>query len=394
MATLQKLPSASLPRPYGSRANRSALDGLRQGLRRFLFSDYFILYISIGYFVILALGLISEDTKTIYEPLNLANMLSNVWPLLAIAVGQTMVLLIGGIDLSQTSIMAITSVAGAVIMSSKVDPVLFEKSPLWGTILTENGGLLGGYDYAWIAAVLVMLLIGLLIGLLNGLAITRFNMPPFMVTLVSMSFFSALAIYLVKTENVRNLPEAYINLGKGDLISVYLGEKVKEISRRDVLSLITYPAMIAAALALVMNLLLTRTVFGRQVYAVGTNRRTAKVSGVPTVRVTILIYMLSGLCAAVAGILYSARLEGGRPTLGDNMLLNVVGATVIGGTSLFGGKGKIKWTFFGVIFFVLLENSLTKMNLSAFYIDIVKGSIILLAALVDVTRTRLLAQER
>jgi ribose/xylose/arabinose/galactoside ABC-type transport system permease subunit len=387
MATYQEFPGPGFLPVY--ERSRSFSDSIRRGFRRFLFSDYFTLYISIGYFLILA-----SRIETIYQPLNLTNMLSNVWPLLAIAVGQTFVLLIGGIDLSQTSIMAISSVAGAVIMSNKVDPVLFQKSPLWGLLLTEKGGLLAGYDYAWLVAVVTMLLIGILIGLLNGLAITRFNMPPFMVTLVSMSFFSALAIYLVKTENVRNLPEAYINLGKGDVISIYLGQKAKEISRRDVLSFITYPALIATTLALVMNLLLTRTVFGRHVYAVGTNRRAAQVSGVPTVRVTILVYMLSGFCAAVAGILYSARLEAGRPTLGDNMLLNVIGATVIGGTSLFGGKGKIKWTFFGVIFFVLLENSLTKMNLSAFYIDIVKGSVILLAALVDVARTRLLSQER
>lgn len=387
MATYREFPGPGFLPVY--ERSRSFSNSVRRGFRRFLFSDYFTLYISIGYFVILA-----SRIETIYQPLNLTNMLGNVWPLLAIAVGQTFVLLIGGIDLSQTSIMAISSVAGAVIMSNKVDPVLFQKSPLWGILLTEKGGLLAGYDYAWLVAVWVMLLIGVLIGLLNGLAITRFNMPPFMVTLVSMSFFSALAIYLVKTENVRNLPEAYINLGKGDVISIYLGQKAKEISRRDVLSFITYPALIATTLALVMNLLLTRTVFGRYVYAVGTNRRAAQISGVPTVRVTILVYMLSGFCAAVAGILYSARLEAGRPTLGDNMLLNVVGATVIGGTSLFGGKGKIKWTIFGVIFFVLLENSLTKMNLSAFYIDIVKGSVILLAALIDVTRTRLLTQER
>jgi ribose/xylose/arabinose/galactoside ABC-type transport system permease subunit len=390
MATLQKLPGASLPPQARYRQGTTSLfESGRKFLRQFLFSEYFILYISIGYFLILALRI-----DTIYQPLNITNMLSNVWPLLAIATGQTIVLLIGGIDLSQTSIMAITSVAGAVIMTNKVDPVLFQKSPLWGTVLSENGGLLGGYQYAWVVAVLVMLAIGTLIGMLNGIAVYRFNMPPFMVTLVSMSFFSALAIYLVKTENVRNLPEAYINLGKGDIISIYLGEKVKDLSRRDVLSFITYPAVIAAALAFVVSVILTKTAFGRQVYAVGTNLRAARVSGVPTGRVVIAVYMISGFCAAVAGILYSARLEGGRPTLGDNMLLNVIGATVIGGTSLFGGKGKIKWTFFGVIFFVLLENSLTKMNLSAFYIDIVKGSIILMAALVDVTRTRLLAQER
>lgn len=390
MATLQKLPDTSLtPSGRDLLRNNSVVDQALALLKKFLFSEYFILYISIAYFLILSLRI-----DTLYQPLNITNMLSNAWPLLAIAVGQTFVLLIGGIDLSQTSIMAITSVVGAVIMTDNVNPMLFEKSPLWGSVLSEDGGMLAGSDYAWIGAVGVMLLLGAFIGWLNGVAISRFNMPAFMVTLVTMSFFSAVAIYLVKSENVRNLPEAYINLGKGDIVSIYLGEKVRDISRRDILSLITYPALIAVGLAVTMNLLLTRTVFGRHVYAVGANLRSAKVSGVPTARVTILVYMISGFCAAVAGILYSARLEAGRPTLGDNLLLNIIGATVIGGTSLFGGKGKIKWTFFGVIFFVLLENSLTKLKLSAFDIDIVKGSIILAAALVDVTRTRLLAQER
>ncbi len=391
MAAFQKLPGVNqhLATRYRNIGSPLLLDSGRRFFKRFLFSEYFILYISIAYFLILSVRI-----DALYQPLNLTNMLSNVWPLLAIATGQTIVLLIGGIDLSQTSIMAITSVAGAVIMSEQIDPMLFEKSPLWGTVLSEDGGLLAGYDASWVVAVGIMLLIGTLIGMLNGIAISRFQMPAFMVTLVTMSFFSALAIYVVKSENVRNLPEAYISLGKGDIISIYLGEKTREISRRDVLSFITYPALIAAALAFTMNLILTRTVFGRHVYAVGTNRRAATVSGVPVARVTIMVYMLSGFCAAVASILYSARLEGGRPTLGDNLLLNIIGATVIGGTSLFGGKGKIKWTFFGVIFFVLLENSLTKMNLSAFYIDMVKGSIILVAALVDVTRTRLLMQER
>ncbi len=391
MAAFQKLPGVNqhLATRYRNIGSPLLLDSGRRFFKRFLFSEYFILYISIAYFLILSVRI-----DALYQPLNLTNMLSNVWPLLAIATGQTIVLLIGGIDLSQTSIMAITSVAGAVIMSEQIDPMLFEKSPLWGTVLSEDGGLLAGYDASWVVAVGIMLLIGTLIGMLNGIAISRFQMPAFMVTLVTMSFFSALAIYVVKSENVRNLPEAYISLGKGDIISIYLGEKTREISRRDVLSFITYPALIAAALAFTMNLILTRTVFGRHVYAVGTNRRAATVSGVPVARVTIMVYMLSGFCAAVASILYSARLEGGRPTLGDNLLLNIIGATVIGGTSLFGGKGKIKWTFFGVIFFVLLENSLTKMNLSAFYIDMVKVSIILVAALVDVTRTRLLMQER
>jgi ribose transport system permease protein len=115
---------------------------------------------------------------------------------------------------------------------------------------------------------------------------------------------------------------------------------------------------------------------------------------VPVKRVIMLVFAISGLCAAVASVLYSGRLGGGRPTIGSGgALLDIIGATVIGGTSLAGGKGKIAWTVVGVFFFVLLGNTLNYMGLSAFYIDVVKGAIILVAAALDVVRTRLLAQE-
>ena len=114
----------------------------------------------------------------------------------------------------------------------------------------------------------------------------------------------------------------------------------------------------------------------------------------PIRRVIILVFAFSGFCAAVAAILYSARLGGGRPTIGSGTaLLDIIGATVIGGTSLAGGKGKVIWTLIGVVFFVLLGNTLNYMGLSAFYIDVVKGGIILLAAALDVARGRL-AQRR
>jgi ribose transport system permease protein len=141
------------------------------------------------------------------------------------------------------------------------------------------------------------------------------------------------------------------------------------------------------------HVLLTRTVFGKQVFAIGTNRRASQLSGVPNERVVILVYMFSGFCAAVSSILYSARLGIGQPSLGSNLLLDVVGSVVIGGTSLFGGKGSIKGTLFGVAFFVLLLNVLNAARLSPFVIDAVKGSVILLAAFLDVARSRLLSQE-
>jgi ribose/xylose/arabinose/galactoside ABC-type transport system permease subunit len=367
------------------------LPGLSRFLRRVLLSEYFILYLSLTYFIILSLFL-----PSLADPRNLTNQLSNVWPLLAVAVGQTFVLIIAGIDLSQGSIMAITSVVGGVLMTTAVDPTLFEKSPLFGNLLTEQGGILSGHPLAVPVGVAAMLLVGLLIGFLNGLAVTRFNMPPFMVTLVSLIFFSAFAIYLTQSRNIQNIPEDFLRLGEGDIVSVYFGEKLEsEIKRRDILPLITYPAVISGALALAAQFILSRTIFGRYVYAIGANRKAATISGVPTARVIILVYMFSGFCAAVASVLYSARLGGGRPTLGEgNLLLDIIGATVIGGTSLFGGKGKVTWTFFGVVFFVLLLNTLNAMRLSAFHIDAVKGVIILLAALLDVTRTRLLARER
>jgi ribose/xylose/arabinose/galactoside ABC-type transport system permease subunit len=281
-------------------------------------------------------------------------------------------------------------------LTTAVDPLLIEKTPLWGLFLKETGGALAGNALAVPIAVGVMLLLGTLIGFLNGVAVTRFNMPPFMVTLVSLIFFSAFAIYLTQSQNISNLPDEFLQLGEGDIVSVYFGEKAEpEIKRRDILPLVTYPMMIAVGLAAAGQFILRRTVFGRYIYAIGTNRKAAEISGVPTRRVIILVFMFSGFCAAVASILYSARLAGGRPTVGGgNLLLDIIGATVIGGTSLSGGKGKVTYTFFGVIFFVLLLNTLNSMRLSAFHIDSVKGVIILIAAMLDVTRTRLVSQER
>jgi ribose/xylose/arabinose/galactoside ABC-type transport system permease subunit len=359
-------------------------------MRGILLSDRFVLYLSITYFVIL-----SRFFPSLADPRNLSNQLSNVWPLLAVAVGQTFVLIIAGIDLSQGSIMAVVSVTGGVIMSTGLDPVIFDKSPLWGTLLSEQGGILAGHNLSVAIGVGAMLLTGILIGLFNGIAVTKFNMPSFMVTLVTMIFFSAFAIYLTQSQNISNLPDDFIRLGEGDIVSVYFGEKLEpEIRRRDVLSFVTYPMVIAIGLATVGHLILEHTTFGHYVYAIGTNRKAAEISGVPTHRVTMMVFMFSGFCAAVASILFSARLKGGRPTIGaGNLLLDIIGATVIGGTSLAGGKGKVTWTFFGVVFFVLLLNTLNTMRLSTFHIDAVKGVIILVAALLDVTRARLVARE-
>ena len=330
------------------------------------------------------------------EPRNITNQLSNVWPLLAVAIGQTFVIIVAGIDLSLGAVMGLASVAGAAVMASAADKLQLGGSPLWGRVLDEAGGLLAGHPWAPAAAVATMLAVGAPVGLVNGFFIARFRLPPFMMTLVALIFCASLAVWLTQSQNIVNLPDGFTRLGAGDLVSVYFGEKLTpEIKRRDILPLVTYPAVIALALAFAAHLVLTRTILGRHIYAVGNNIRAAEISGVPVRRTIIIVYLFAGFCAGVAAILYSARLEGGRPTIGGgSVLLDIIGATVIGGTSLSGGKGKVTWTVVGVLFFVLLSNTLNYMRLSAFHIDVVKGAVILAAALLDVLRMRLVAGGR
>lgn len=358
-------------RGAGAAARPSTGDRVRRALSRLLVSDYFVLYLAAVLFLVLW-----PFVPRIASPQNLANVLSNMWPLLAIAVGQTLVLITAGIDLSQIAVVAVTSTLGGMLMTAAANPVLFEQTPLWGTLLSEQGGVLSGSPWAVPVAVSVMLAVGALLGLLNGLVIARAGVPPFMMTLVALIFWSSFAVFLTRAENLSNLPPAYLALG-----------------RAQVLPFVTLPLLISGGVALGAHLLLSRTVFGRALYAVGMNPRAAAISGVPVARTVTLTYVLSAVCATVGGILYSARLGLGRPGFGQSfdLLLDVVGAAVIGGTSLFGGRGKVLWTVFGVLLFVLLTNALNLLNLSYFTVNIVKGGFILLAATLDVARKRLAA---
>lgn len=356
--------------------------------KRLLLSEYFIFYLTIANFLVLAVFFPDLATAR-----NLSNQLANVWPLLAVAIGQTFVLIIMGIDLSQGAIMGFASVAGGLVMATGADPALLGGSPVWGFMLSESGGLLGGANYSVVVGVLAMLAVGSLIGFFNGYFVAQFNMPAFMVTLVSLMFFSSAGIWLTQSQNITPLPDGFSRLAEGDIVSLYLGEKTEAtIKRRDLLPFVTYPMVISLLLALLAEVILRFTVLGRQILAIGGNMKAAEISGVPVRRVIIFVFMFSGFCAAAAAVIYSGRLGGFRPTIGSgSALLDIIGATVIGGTSLAGGKGKISWTAMGVVFFVLLGNTLNSIGLSAFYIDVFKGAIILAAAALDVARTKLLA---
>ncbi len=279
---------------------------------------------------------------------NLGDVLSNAVPLLAVALGQTIVLLTGGIDLSVTAVVALASVAGARVM-------------------TESGGLLPG---SAAAGVLAMLGVGVAVGLANGLAVARLRMPPFLATLAVMTFASGLAIWSTQSQGIAGLPASFRALGGR-------------------LGPLPVSLLVVLPLALAAHLVLSRTVLGRWIYAVGGNVRASRVCGVPVERVILLAYAACGACAGLAAVLYTARLETGSPVLGQRIFLDVIGGAVIGGTSLFGGRGTVRGTAFGVLLITLVDNSLNLLGLSSFAVLMVKGGVILGAAVLDAWRERL-----
>ncbi len=280
---------------------------------------------------------------------NLSNIVLSALPLLLLATGQTLVLITGGIDLSLPAVVGLSSVAGGLLMSA-------------------DQGVLGGAAWATPVGLAAMVATGALVGLGNGICIAGLRMPAFMVTLTAMMFYGGFALWLAQraagTETLYQLPAAFIAIG-------------------------THPWMavgVATAAAVAAHGLLEKTLLGRWLFAAGQNPRAALLSGVPVGRVTVAAYVLSGMFAALAAVLLTARLETASPNHGKAMLLDVIGASVIGGASLFGGKGKIAWTAGGVLFLALLGNGLNHLNFSEFEISIVKGLVILAAALLDVWR--------
>jgi ribose/xylose/arabinose/galactoside ABC-type transport system permease subunit len=322
-------------------------------LRRLLLSEYLVLLLTALYVVVmipLAPEIVALDTWQ--------DILGAMMPLLVVAVGQAFVLIVAGIDLSATSNLAISSVLAAAVM-------------------TLDGGPLAGAP-AWLAiaaGVATFVAVGSALGSLNGACVTRFNMPPFIVTLTTMMFFSGLAIWITTLltpdgSSIGNLPQGFAFLGQGRIGGL------------------PFSVLIALAVCLAAHVALSRSLYGRWLFAIGINPRAAEVSGVPVRRVVFWAYVVCGACAGIAAILYTARLETGTPVLGQRILLDVVGAAVIGGVSLFGGKGKVIWVVFGALFLTVVDKGLSLLGLSLASVFAIKGGVILAAAIVDAQRQR------
>lgn len=282
---------------------------------------------------------------------NIKNYLGNCAPLLVVAAGLTVVTLNGGIDFSTTSVISLVSTISAYILV---------KTPLKDT------------PWAIICAVLAGLLIGGIVGVLNGLAVSKLKMPSFVATLSTKLIFSGVAVWFGSAYydkiSLSGLPSGFTVIGgKGGPFWI--------------------PLVIAAVIFVFVEWLLSKTIFGRRVYAVGVNPNAAKVSGIPVRKTIFMEFLLCGLLAGLAGIMYTAKNRAGVTTLGDDMFINIVGAVVIGGTSPSGGFGSMKKTLYGVLFLSLLSTILNLLGVHYTLYDVIKGVFVLIAAAIGlVTR--------
>lgn len=272
------------------------------------------------------------------------NLIYNFIPILILAVGQTFVILTAGIDLSITAIIALTSVVGGYLMS-------------------DDTGLFSSPYMAVTAGIVGMLATGAVIGIVNGVAVANLKMPAFMVTLTTMMFFSGMAIWLTRSQSIYNLPSLLVDAP----YKTFLG--------------LPYPVYLGVLVFVLGYLVLNRTMLGVWIYSVGSNIKASWISGVNVYITLVIVYAISGVCAGLGSLVYTARLETGSPVMGQNILLDVIGAVIIGGTSLFGGRGKLLWTAGGALLMTMLDNSLNLVGMSFFLIMVVKGVIILLTAL-------------
>jgi ribose transport system permease protein len=295
-----------------------------------------------NYAIFIALGaeclVLALATNAFFTTDNLANVLrQNAFPAI-IAAGMTFVILTAGIDLSVGSVVGLSGVLCA--------DALVHGWPLW-------------------VGVGVGLLVGLAIGTVNGLVVTRVRVPPFIVTLAMMLFVRGAAFKYTNAGTISGLPASFAPLSQG----------------------LSMPVVMAVVYA-VSWVALMRTPFGRHVYAAGGNQDAAWLSGVRVTRVLQTVYVLCGLGAGLAGVLVASRLNAGYPRAGELYELDAVAAVVVGGTSLFGGRGSIWGTLAGAFFIGILNNGLNLYNVSPYDQMVVKGAVLLAAASLDRWRSR------
>lgn len=270
---------------------------------------------------------------------NITNVMIQIATDGIVAVGVTFIVLMGGIDLSVGSQIALTSV------------IVIMMQPIGGTM----------------SGVLLALAAGLLIGTLNGLLITRIGISPFVTTLGMMTLVKGIALYLSDSKSHPGMDPAFARLADTRVLGI------------------PFAAIIFLLLVLFCNWFLTRTSIGRSYYAVGGNPEAAWLAGLDTKNLTLSVYIIGGFCTAVAGILLTSRINTGSPIIADNTGTKVISAILLGGTSMAGGIGTVYGTLIGTLILGILTNMMNLMGISGYYQTIILGILLVLSVLADRT---------
>jgi ribose transport system permease protein len=283
---------------------------------------------------------------------NLLNIANQIAVIAIVAIGMTMVIVTGGIDLSVGSLLALSAVLAARLIRDYA-----------GGVNATAGGML----LACISAVLVCAIIGAF----SGAMITRFNIPPFIVTLAMMLVGSGLAYILAQGQSIYHIPDSFVWLGRG-------ADWMK----------LPNAVVLMLALYAMAHVLMSRTKLGRYLYAVGGNGEAARLSGVPVKRVLLFAYMASAVLAGLGGVIMASQLKSGSATYGNMYELYVIAAVVVGGTSLSGGEGKMFGTLTGAFTIAVIQNGMNLTNVESYTQKVVLGLVILGAVLLDKLRHR------
>jgi ribose transport system permease protein len=297
-------------------------------------------------------------------PSNIVTVLRQITYNCILGIGQTFVIITAGIDLSIGSLVSLTGVVMAIVANAL---------PFGGV------GLL-------IVTLLAGLAVGAAAGWINAIPVVKLNLPPFITTFAMLEVTLGLSYISSGGRPVAlNNPDAFAGPGYG----TFLGG----ITRALHVPSIPIPVMWMIVVIIIASVLLTRTRFGRYVFALGGNEEAARLAGVNVVRVKTLVYMISGMCAAVVGFLYMALFSSGSPQTGTgDELLEAIAAVVVGGTSLMGGQGSIIGTFFGALLIGMLYNAMNLIHVDSYLQKVVLGAVILLAVVLDELRKRYLSR--
>jgi erythritol transport system permease protein len=278
-----------------------------------------------------------------------------------LAVGMTFVILTGGIDLSVGSIVGFSGiVAGGLIHS--------------GLILRHFGVVV--YPHTWLVVV-IALAAGSFVGAVNGVLVSWCRVAPFIATLGTLYIARGSALLLSDGATFPNL-EGSPSLGNTGFLAIGTGSFLR----------VPVPIWLMGLLALLGMLLATRTPFGRRVYAVGGNERAAELSGVRVPQIKFAVYVISGFCAAVVGLIIAAQLASAHPATGETFELSAIAAVVLGGTSLMGGRGSIGGAVIGAFVIGALADGLVLLGVSEFWQTVIKGLVIIVAVILDQMQLR------